>query len=323
MSQPPPPIKTVPSCNTQLIPFQLRANDVTKHIVNIDSRFRDSPASSTPADFYYTLLAPVRNVLRIRITSIEFPNNYHVFTAARRNTTLQFIYNTASPQAINIEIPDGNYTAGDMVDTLTTALTDASLNWLTVAFDETTGAFTFAADRYFALNAAGAPGTTWNRPFDYGLGFNLGFTRKVHLAKKQTPSSTTYILTSDTCATFQGDNYVFLRVNDYGCVKQTVTIYDSTGRTREEANDFTALAKVVLREPKNYMAFDDYASQHAKEFVFTAPTDLQRLHIQVLDIYGHVMDLCSSPLSFSLEVLEVKNSTLYNAVRDSLAACYV
>jgi len=321
MSHPPPPTRST-FCDTQSLPFQLRANDITKHIINIDSRFRDSPASSTPADFYYTLLAPVRNILRIRVTSIEFPNNYHVFTVNRRNTTLQFIYNIASPQAINIEIPDGNYTAGDMVDTLTTALTDASLNWLTVAFDETTGAFTFAADRYFALNAAGAPGTTWDRPFDYGLGFNLGFTRKVHLAKKLTPSSTTYALTSDTCATFQGDNYVFLRVNDYGCVKQTVTIYDSTGYTREEANDFTALAKVVLREPKNYMAFDDYASQHAKEFVFTAPTDLQRLHIQVLDIYGHVMDLCSSPFSFSIEVLEVKNSTLYNAVRDSLAACY-
>jgi hypothetical protein len=209
-----------------------------------------------------------------------------------------------------------------MVDTLTTALTDASLNWLTVDFNETTGAFTFTADRYFALNAAGTPGTTWERPFDYGLGFNLGFTRKVHLAKRLAPSSTTYTLTSDTCASFQGDNYVFLRVNDYGCVKQTVTIYDSTGYKREEANDFTALAKVVLREPKNYMAFDDYASQHAKEFVFTAPTDLQRLHIQVLDIYGHVMDLCSSPLSFSLEVLEVKNSSLYNTVRDSLAVHY-
>lgn len=318
MNQTPPTRQIAPTIMT--VPFQLRANDVTKHIINIDSRFRDSPASSTPADFYYTLLAPVRNVLRVRITSIEFPNNYHVFTAARRNTTIQIIYNMVDPQTIDIEIPGGNYTAGDMVDTLTMALTDASMNWLTVAFDETTGAFTFTADRYFALNTA-VP-STWNRPFDYGLGFNLGFTRKVHIANKLTPCSSTYILTSDQCATFQGDNYVFLRVNEYGCVKQTVTIYDSTGLTREGSNDFTALAKVVLREPKNYMAFDDYASQHAKEFVFTAPTDLQRLHIQVLDIYGNVMDLCSSPLSFSIEVLEVKNSTLYNAVRDSLAVHY-
>ena len=79
----------------------------------------------------------------------------------------------------------------------------------------------------------------------------------------------------------------------------------------------------MLREPKNYMSFDDYASQHAKEYVFTNPVDLTRLHIQVLDPYGEVMDLCSAQWSFSVEVLEIKNLTMYNAIRDSIGVRYV
>ena len=89
-----------------------------------------------------------------------------------------------------------------------------------------------------------------------------------------------------------------------------------------DATEFNALAKVVLREPKNYMAFDDYASQHVKEVVFPSPIDLTRLHIQVLDPYGEIMDLCSSQISFSIEVLEVRNASLYNTIRESMGLTY-
>ena len=68
------------------------------------------------------------------------------------------------------------------------------------------------------------------------------------------------------------------------------------------------------------MTFDDYAGQHAKEVVFPAPVDLTRLRIQVLDPYGEPLDLCTSQWSFSLEVLEVQNPLLFNALRDSLVA---
>jgi hypothetical protein len=88
-------------------------------------------------------------------------------------------------------------------------------------------------------------------------------------------------------------------------------------------NDFVALAKIVLREPKNFMAFDDYASQHIKEVVFTAPRDLERFHIELVDAYGQEVDFCSAQFSFSLEVLEIQNPTLYDTVRNTLMLRYV
>lgn len=304
---------------TTLVPLKLRANDIVRHIINVDSRFRDMPTTSTASDFYVSLLSPVKNVLRVRITSIEFPNNYYIFTTARRNVSFEVLYDKAAPKRVAVTVPEGNYTACEMVDAINEALATAGTSWLKVAFDEITGRFTFSGSQYFAINTAYE---SFDRPFDYGLGYNLGFTRGTHVSVKTVMSPPTYTVVSDTCANFAGDNYVFLRVNDFNCVRQTVKITDADGRVVETNNDFNALAKVVLREPKNYMAFDDYASQHAKEVVFPAPTDLSRLHVEVLDAYGAPLDLCASQVSFSIEVLEVRNLSLYNVIRDSLAVLY-
>ena len=310
------------------LPFKLRATDVVKHIVNVDSRFRDQPWASDAADFYFSLLSPVRNVLRVRVTSVEFPNNYKFFTEKRRNVTLRVLWvdGSGSTMRTDLTIVDGNYTAGDMVDALTTAFEEARTAGaipfvVSVGFSEITGSFTFdtsgSATKFGIDPVAGG----WEeREFDYGLAYYLGFTRKrVHRAVARTDVSG-WRLVSDECANFAGDNYLFLRVNDFACVRQTVRLYQSTdgGVWKAEPSDFTALAKLVLREPKNYMTFDDYASHHAKEVVFPAPVDLSRLQIQVLDVYGEVIDMCSMQFSFSLEVLEVRNPAVYNAVRDQL-----
>lgn len=305
------------------VPWKLRATDVVKHVVNVDSRFRDNPVGTEAADFYFSLLSPVRNVLRVRVTSVEFPNNYKFFTAGRRNVTLRFLWldGGGATQSTLLMIADGNYTAGDMVDALTAVFEEARVGGVipfgvTVNFSEVTGQFTFDASgtRFGIEPAAGG----WpDRDFDYGLAYYLGFSRqRLH---RSVAVSGGWRLESDQCANFAGDNYLFLRVNDFACVRQTVAKYQEVGGVRKaDLTDFTALAKLVLREPKNYMTFDDYGSQHAKEVVFPAPVDLTRLRIQVLDVYGEVVDMCSMQFSFSLEVLEVRNPAIYNAVRDQL-----
>jgi hypothetical protein len=311
------------------IPLELRANDIVRHIINIDSRFRQNPIGTTSSNFYFRLQEPVKNVLRIRITSIEFPNNYPVFTAARRNIMIRIIYGTVPDTAV-LTIPEGNYSACDMVTALTAAISAAGITWLVVAFDPVTGLFTFTGSQKFALDPRY---NSFDRPFDYGLGFNLGFSLQTHIA---TGSGATWEVVSDQCAYFAGDQYVFLKVNNFGCVSSKISVVPVSivnngpdlnnapfGRDRVNEQTITALAKIVLKDPKNYMTFDDYASQHAKEVTFTSPTDLTRFHIQVLDAYGNLLDLCSSQFSFSMEVLEVRNSSLYDTIRDSISLQYV
>ena len=292
-----------------------RATDITTHLLNVDSRCRDSPNSSSASDFYFSLLTPVRNVLRIRITSIEIPNTYFFFTKKRKNVSLLFkwIYNNLDGSA-NIVIPDGNYTTDQMLLTLNSLMKVIPFK-ISAEFNEIYGSFTFTGDSSFTIDTSF---DSKDRNQDYGLGYYLGFTRGSFSSKLVAES---YVVSSDICAYFGGDNYVFLRLNDFGCVRQTVRIYDINGKITTN-NEFTALAKIVLREPKNYMAFDDYASLHIKEIVFPCPVDLMRLQVQLLDMYGDVLDICSSQISFSIEVTEVKNSSLYNSIRDSIALQY-
>jgi len=291
------------------VPFELRANDIVRHIINIDSRFRDSPTSSTSSDFYFTLLSTVRNVLRVRITSIEFPNNYYIFCTKRHNVSFQVQYLVGgNPTSFVVTVASGNYTALDMETAINAALTAGGLTWLSVVFNPINGKFTFTAAgsgaRSFTVD------TTWDsyeRPFDYGLGYYLGFSRGLFPSATSAP----FVVVSDQCAHFAGDSYVFLRLNDWACVRQTV-----------KDNDFTAMAKIVLREPKDHMAFDDYASQHIKEVIFPNPTDVTRLKVQLFDAYGNIMEICATQFSFSIEVLEVKNLSLYNTIRDSFVLRY-
>jgi hypothetical protein len=291
------------------VTFELQATDIKRHILNVDSRFRESGGSTS--DFYFRLLSPVKNVLRVNIVHLEFPNNYYMFSAKRRNVSVRIRYGPSFSSTFMATIVDGNYTAYDLQDSLNAIFKGAGgLPWLSASFDLITGKFTFIGTQAFEIDTALVgvyPLSTWNREFDYGLGYNLGFTRSVFPCGPPDVSGNRYV-TSDQMGFFAGDCYVFLKLNDFDCVLQT---------TRD--SDFTALAKVMIKEPKNYLSFDDGASLHVKEVVFPTPQDLSRLHVQVLDTYGEIMDLGSSQISFSIEVLEIMNLSLYNTLRNAFA----
>ena len=87
------------------VPFQLQATDIKRHILNVDSRFREP--GGTSSEFYFRLLAPVKNVLRVRITSIEFPNNYYMFNTNRRNISLRILYGPGLVSSLLLTIPPG------------------------------------------------------------------------------------------------------------------------------------------------------------------------------------------------------------------------
>jgi len=311
--------------NILSVPIKLRANDIVRHVLNIDSRFRDSRNVSSNSDFYFSLLSPVRNVLRARITSIELPNSFFFFTSKRQNVSL-FLTIVVSGQSLvrEIVIADGNYTvAGPDGDSIIEVLNKEfakllPLFTLTVSFSVINGSFIFVGSGPFQIDTTlGGK----DRLTDYGLGYYLGFSRGQHVASN---ASGKYEVVSDFCANFSGENYIFLYVNDYYCVRQTIREYDATydaGRSKPE--EFNAMAKIILTSPKNYMAYDDYSNKHIKEVVFPSPVDISRLRVKLLDAYGEVLDICSSTFSFSMEVIEVKNLSLYNTIRDSISLEYL
>jgi hypothetical protein len=283
------------------IPYALRANDFQRHVLNIDSRFRQQPTTTSSSDFVFVLPTTIRNVLRVRLTSIEFPNNYYQFTADRKNTTL--LIKDSMGVTHTVTIPDGNYSACEMQDELNAQI---DISGLEVTFNSIRGHFVFTGTSQFTIDTAS---NAINRDFDYGLGYYLGFRRGVYPADG---SGSLWTLESDCAANFSGDSYLLLNINDWRCVAHNF-----------QGNSINVFAKIIINEAKNYMTFDDYAGHHIKEVVFAGPEDIKRIHIQILDAYGKVVDLPCVNFSFSLEVLEVMNVKLFDAIRNSLATPYM
>lgn len=292
------------------IPLELRANDVVSHVVNIDSEFRDGgcgSSSSDSGDFQFTLRTPVRNVLRVRLASVELPaESIPVWSAGRGNTRLRIYYRdlSATLMSVDVYVEDAvSYSPAGLAAALDGAIVAATLPFaIGVSWDDTARRFVFtgtATDRFgIDARAAGC------------LASYMGFSRKLHASTVSIPSGGgggLYTLTSDRCVDVDMtvDRYYFLRVGDFAGVRQA-----------GGGSDVVALAKIVWFGAEKRWLWS------GGTVVFPAPRDVTRFQVQLLDRYGGVVGLCGLPLSLSLEVMEVRNSSMYNTVRDGLAVVW-
>jgi hypothetical protein len=290
------PIQTVK------IQSPFRTGDFSRHTINIDSRFRDSPDSSTTCDFTYTLAKPISNVVRIRCLTEEIPNNYYFFTPRRNNITLAVMYGTGMGTRTVIQIDPGNYIASDMENELNTQLSSANIKWLTVTWDNVRGFFCFTGTQAFQIDTTEQ---TYDRQFDYGLGYYLGFARGIKGGVYD--GSQYYTTCSDFYANFAGDNYLLMNLNNYANLQHSVN-----------GDDMYFFGKIILQEPKNYMVFDDGAGGNIKEVVFNVPTQVTEFKIKVCNPYGEPIDFQNANISFTFEVVEIANLSVFNTIRDGM-----
>ena len=105
----------------------------TKRIISIDSQYRDNK-SSLSSDFTFNLSDPLRDVLNLKLYSIQIPYTWYTIN---NNYGSNFFFLKGNSSGIDngnhdikIEIPIGNYTAEELIAavnlSLTTIKTDAS-----------------------------------------------------------------------------------------------------------------------------------------------------------------------------------------------------
>ncbi len=308
----------------------INSNDLRKRIINIDSRFRTT-CNDTSTNFQYRLEHPYKNIIRLRVASVEIPNMFYTFSKVKKNVTFiikAFDISGIVRQEI-IEIQDGNYTSQELVDEIQSQLdtkmrdqygifisftlntinakstftnNGVALTPITPTTVPTQSAKTFVLD-FITSNCHK------NRLHNFGLGYNLGYRAKAYKASKTEidPATglTIYKVTAESCFDVVGDSYIFLAVNDLHTIEQ---------KTNE--NYLQVLAKIIVREEKYTVIYDDGGTLLANEIVFPSPVDLSVLNIQLLDAFGEVIDLCGMNFSFSLEITEVLNTRLYDFYRN-------
>lgn len=304
----------------------INSNDLRKTIINVDTRFRAS-LIETSTDCTYKFEHTYKNVIRLRVASVEIPNMWYTFSDKNFHNTyfsIAAVDINNNPVEEKIQIGDGNYTAIDLLATIQLEL-DKTLKQkhgihISVFPDP------FAVKAIFLHNGVSAPGEAAptatakpfvlnfrvpelvTQPFDFGMGFNLGFLESVYdvnTVYDVSNSITRYYAKSESCIDVIGDMYCLLAINDLHSVEQ------KTG-----TNYFQTLAKIIIREEKNTVIYDDGSTLLSNDVIFPSPVDLDRIRIRLMDPYGKSIDLNKMNFSFSLEITEVTNTRLYEFYRN-------
>jgi len=319
--------------------------DVKLRVINIDSRFRTIPSTvyplqtkqyifengvpvfytsnlpdvrssdilqlntlstNTPTNFLYKLTTPIKNVISVRVSSVEIPNTFYAFSKAHGNLSVRICYPSGQTSKYFVAtIEEGNY----IVDTTANLLPSNLILALENALNENPFRLTFNVN--FDLISSTLTITTSignfdldflsdsifaSRVSDWGLGYNLGFSKTVSYTGQSSYTGTSVVNAI-------GGNYLFLNLDPDWRVL-THTNYDTA-----QINSF---AKIVVRQPKNTVIYDNGMNLLTKEYVFDKPTTVRSFRVRLTDLYDEDIDLVGQEMSFTLELKEIMSHTMYN-----------
>lgn len=292
-----------------------------KRLINIDSRFRipyNDPTglketlsfiNTTSSNFVFRLREPIKNVISVRLSSIEIPNSFYTFSSTRGNISFEMTYNNITEL---IQINPGNWTSGNNTEEtsiLYQIQTAINEKFNTTLFrveyiNPSTGKIRITNSTFSTTTPETSSPFTINfrvnnsRAADFGLGYNLGFRQSAYF-NTNTINAEAILNTIDT-------NYLFLTLDsDWKVIE-----HETPDRTQ-----LYSFAKVVIDQPKFSTVYDNGQNTLTKEYFLKQPTNIHTIPVRISDPYDQDIELNGLDFSFTLELTEVLNSGLYESMR--------
>jgi hypothetical protein len=296
------PLKGKPEWKDNTTNAVMYPTEVRTSLLNVDSRFRDQAQSTSSTDFLIRLPRVYKNVITMRLSSIELPNTWYAFTGAHGETT--FMYNNS--QCL---IPDGNYSPATLVAAVDAALTDIGVTTADVLFGPETGRITISDSSSPTLtfgsadycgDCSGQSVTSSYTPYSAGLGYLMGFTNNVYTGAAS--------YTGEYIVNTLRDNYVLLQLPDLEVGVDSFS-YGNTS--------IPAFAKIIVDVDKNALIYDNGQNTVTKQIQFKQPTNVASFRVRLVDATGSLINLMAD-FSFTLEFQEVVSSKVYEAYRNNL-----
>jgi len=273
---------------TPLVPMRLNPIErkSVSRLICVDTLFRPQYALTKSSDFTYVCPEYIKNVTSLKISSIELPNVWYVFSSTARN-------NFFHVNGVTITIPDGNYTSAEMELTLTTQLKAELDDTYYATVSPITGCVAIFSTSSFSINF-GVSGL----PLYQTCGWTLGFRKEAYTMSASYQGEGSY------GASF--DNYVFVDVDDFQSNFLTDAVVSVTqglnGQPFYLGN--TIMARIPITTNANTIMFNNGADMLFKTREYFGPVKLERLRIRILNKYGNVVDMNQNDYSISLEINE-------------------
>ena len=326
------------------------SKDTQVHVISIDSRFRTDQGSN-PSNFLFKMLTPIKNVISVRLSSLEIPNTWYTFSEIRGNTSMQVNLQTGGIiVAGRIVITEGNYTlnsgqANDLLIELFTQLNNTFPdNSFSVVFNPISGKLTISCFKKMNLpvNSAGnrVPYSYDNQPKSNVIYNPDG---SVSPNKNTAPGFETPVIFSmnfaDGIYSNREDNWglgynLGYRIQqtefaEFHLAESIPDIVDSNyiflslnpdwrvvEHTQPDSSQTAAFAKVIVDAAKNDIVYDNGSNTITKQYFLRQPSNISSFNISIVDEYEQYIQLEGGNVSLTLEVTEVLHASLYDAMRE-------
>jgi len=255
-------------------------------LINVNSIFKDKTLYSSN-DFVLELPEQIKNIIYMKISSIEIPNIFYTFSNIRLNNYLKIVTGVDSDI---INLGDANFTS----DTLITYIQDK--------LDEIN--ITRGTDYTFSINI-----NTAKLSFTSSTSFTLDFSRDITNEYESLKyylgfDNDTYTGTSivaENILNLTGNSYIYININDIN------NIIDN-----KVSNAFVKILTTGDKYSFQFLGKDDYNS---KDKVFRSPINLSKLRVKLLDYLGNKIDLLGD-YSFTIEVGVIYDLKLYKEINN-------
>jgi hypothetical protein len=277
---------------------------ITRQNLNIDSRFRDNYYNSTSSNFYIDLPIKFDSILTIQLASIELPTSFYVISKQLGNNFFT-IKISETNESETIYIPDGNYENQDLINYINSCLEKLGGKLQYIIFSVDINSVNNSGSGNVAVGISSKSDVFFNFTLEfqvdkYGIeekntplplkfGWLLGFRNGVYL------NNNVYV--SEGIIDLSGPKYAYLVVDDFN---------NNVNNSFYSAFNSSILNKNILSRISLQKAvkFSSFSENNLTVITFPrqyfGPVDIQKLHIQLLDEYGRIMDLNNMDYSFCL-----------------------
>jgi hypothetical protein len=270
--------------------------------LNINSYFRNNYYQSSPTDFLYNLPIEIKNVLSIRLVSIEIPNSWYLFSSKKKNNIFYIDIhekNKKLKEEYVIEIPDGNYNFETLQHYLNStyfyeseidhplskikfSINPHSLRTTFEVLEDEDDCVNYTIDVKFSLDI--------NQNIINTAGWILGFRLANYLNIEK--------VTSEGLFDAGGDRYVYLSITDFQYNSNTSNIVCFDKNILNE----DVIAKIPMENGKLSLVINDNNNNLAKIRLYNGPINLSKIQIKLLDQFGSIIDLNNMDFSMTLEL---------------------
>ena len=255
-------------------------------LINVNSIFKDKTLYSSN-DFVLELPEQIKNIIYMKISSIEIPNIFYTFNDIRLNNYFKIVTGVNSD---TINLGDSNFTSDTLIIYIQNKLDDINTTRgtdYTFSIDINTAKLSFTSSTSFTLDFS-RDITNGYESLKYYLGFN-----------NDTYTGTSIV--AENILNLTGNSYIYININDIN------NIIDN-----KVSNAFVKILTTGDKYSFQFLGKDDYNS---KDKVFRSPINLSKLRVKLLDYLGNKIDLLGD-YSFTIEVGVIYDLKLYKEINN-------